>query len=261
MILPVLDLMRGQIVRGIAGQRDAYRPIKSTLVQSPDPLAVAQAFRTQFGFNEFYLADLDAIQLGQPSPRVYQALQNDGFRLWIDAGLCTSQDATLASLLEANAASIIVGSESVEGPDELQRIVQRAGVQRVVFSLDLKAGRPLGRADLWPQDDAWSIAEHAISALGIRRLIVLDLACVGVGAGIGTEALCVRLKEAFPALQLIAGGGVRHIDDVKHLLSIGVDCVLVASALHDGRLTPNDIQSLQHYRRAEPRKRPVEDHP
>ena len=243
MILPVLDLMQGQIVRGIAGQRHAYRPIKSTLVQSADPLAVAQAFRTHFGFTEFYLADLDAIQHGQPALGVYQALQTAGFRLWIDAGLRTSQDATLISLLEADAASIIVGSESVAGPDELQRIVERAGVERVVFSLDLKAGQPLGRADLWPLVDAWSIAEHAISALGIRRLIVLDLACVGVGAGIGTETLCLRLKQTFPDVQLTAGGGVRNSDDVSRLVVLGIDRVLVASALHDGRLTPSDLAS------------------
>ena len=246
MILPVLDLMQGQIVRGVAGQRHAYRPIESTLVQSADPLAVAQAFRTHFGFNEFYLADLDAIQHGLPALAVYQILQNEGFRLWIDAGLCTSQDATLASLLEADVASIIVGSESVAGPDELQRIVERAGADRVVFSLDLKAGQPLGRADLWPKGDAWSIAEHAISVLGIRRLIVLDLTCVGVGAGIGTEALCVRVKQTFPAVQLIAGGGVRNSDDVFRLLALGIDRVLVASALHDGRLTPSELRSQEN---------------
>lgn len=245
MILPVLDLMQGQIVRGVAGQRDAYRPIESTLVCSSDPLAVAQAFRSHFGFTEFYLADLDAIQHGQPALGVYRALQNDGFRLWIDAGLRTSQDATLTALLEADVASIIVGSESVAGPEELQRIVELAHADRVVFSLDLKAGQPLGRTDLWPPGDAWSIAEHAISALGIRRLIVLDLACVGVGAGIGTEALCIRLKQTFPAIELIAGGGVRNSDDVFRLLVLGIDRVLVASALHDGRLTAYDLRSLQ----------------
>ena len=244
MILPVLDLMQGQIVRGVAGQRHAYRPIESKLVRSAAPVAVAQAFRTHFGFSEFYLADLDAIQLGQPALGVYQELHEQGFRLWIDAGLRTSQDATLTSLLESYVASIVVGSESVSGPIELERIVELAGAERVVFSLDLKAGRPLGRVDLWPRDDPWSIAEHAISALGVRRMIVLDLACVGVGAGIGTEDLCVRLKQAFPAVQLTTGGGVRGIDDVVRLLALGIDRVLVASALHDGRLTPHDLWTL-----------------
>src|SRR5947207_216178 len=98
MILPVLDLMHGQIVRGVAGNRAAYRPVESRLVRSADPLTVARAFRTQFGFTEFYLADLDAIQGGRPALDVYHALRADGYRLWIDAGIRTARDDVLTAL-------------------------------------------------------------------------------------------------------------------------------------------------------------------
>jgi phosphoribosylformimino-5-aminoimidazole carboxamide ribotide isomerase len=235
-ILPVLDLMQGEIVRGIAGRRQEYRPITSKLVDSAEPLTVAQAFRAHFGFDEFYLADLDAIQDGQPAFDLYGQLRREGFRLWIDAGIRTSRDDTLASLIAAEVASIVVGLESIEGPDELQQIVERTGVQRSVFSLDLKAGRPLGRTDLWRTDDPWTIAERAIESLGVRRLILLDLARVGVGDGVGTEDLCKQLKQTYPDVQIITGGGVRGMEDVRRLEAIGVDYVLVASALHDGRI-------------------------
>ena len=59
----------------------------------------------------------------------------------------------------------------------------------------------------------------------------------GVSGGIGTEELCARLKRTYPEVQITAGGGVRGIDDVRRLVEIGVDRVLVASALHDGRIT------------------------
>src|SRR5205085_9347687 len=61
MLLPVIDLMQGEVVHGIAGRREEYRPIVSILAESTKPLAVARAFREEFGFNELYLADLDAI--------------------------------------------------------------------------------------------------------------------------------------------------------------------------------------------------------
>jgi phosphoribosylformimino-5-aminoimidazole carboxamide ribotide isomerase len=244
-ILPVLDLMHGQIVRGIAGRRDEYRPIVSTFAESAEPMVIAQAFRTHFGFAEFYLADLDAIQHGPPALAVYQQLQESGFRLWIDAGLRTSHDPTLEWLIDAQAASIVVGLESVAGPDDLRRIVERAGADRVVFSLDLKNGRPLVDPDVWQTVDPWLIAEHAITELGVGRLIVLDLARVGVGEGLGTEELCARVKRVYPGVQLTAGGGVRKIDDVKRLESLDLDRVLVASALHDGRITPADVRNFQ----------------
>ena len=39
-ILPVLDLKGGQVVRGLAGRRQEYQPIRSRLTPSCQPLAV-----------------------------------------------------------------------------------------------------------------------------------------------------------------------------------------------------------------------------
>jgi len=227
--------MNGQIVRGIAGRRDEYRPIVSDLVDSAEPLAVAQALHGRFGFSEFYLADLDAILHEKPADAVYRALHAAGFRLWIDAGLRSRHSGALDMMMHERAASIVIGLESVAGPADVREIVTAVGVERAVFSLDLQRGRPIGRIDLWQTDDAFTIAERSI-AMGVGRMIVLDLANVGVGAGVGTEDLCVRIKRAYPTLQLTAGGGVRGISDVNRLTAIGVDYVLVASALHDGRI-------------------------
>ena len=235
-ILPVLDLMQGQIVRAVAGRREEYRPIVSRLTASSEPVAIARALHHQFGFTEFYLADLDAIEHGFADVETYDRLQREGFRLWIDAGLRWADDPATSTLVELKDATIVIGLESVEGPTELERLVARIGAERAVFSLDLKAGQPLGRGELWQAADPWRIAERAIAA-GVRRLIVLDLAQVGVGAGVGSEDLCLRLKKAHPNVQLTAGGGVRGVDDVRRLEEIGVEYVLVASALHDGRIS------------------------
>jgi phosphoribosylformimino-5-aminoimidazole carboxamide ribotide isomerase len=244
MILPVLDVMQGQIVRGIAGRRDEYRPIVSNLAPSAEPLAVARAFREQFGFEEFYLADLDAIRGGNPALEVYRLLQGEGLRLWIDAGIHTSHDAVLESLA-VHASSIIVGLESVHGPDELSKLVQRFGPERIVFSLDMSEGMPLLRPEFWFHRYSWPLAEYVIGRCGVCRMIVLDLSQVGGGQGIsGDQGLwCRRLKE-WPVREVITGGGVRGMDDVRTLLKCGADRVLVASALHDGRITPAEVQSV-----------------
>jgi phosphoribosylformimino-5-aminoimidazole carboxamide ribotide isomerase len=71
---------------------------------------------------------------------------------------------------------------------------------------------------------------------GISRLIVLDLARVGGGAGTGTDDLCRHIASTYPQVEVIAGGGVAGPADLGRLASAGVRGVLVASALHDGRL-------------------------
>lgn len=240
-ILPVLDLMDGVVVRGVGGRRHEYRPIVSTLTASSQPLDVARAFRAHFGLDELYLADLDAIAGSKPARSVYQDLLADGFRLWVDAGIGPG-GRNLDVLAAAGVNSLIAGLESLFDAGELSRLGPRFSPARVVFSLDLKNGQPVA-GDGWHERDPWLIAGQALAG-GVKRILVLDLASVGTSQGMATEELCTRLRATFPHLEITTGGGVRGPEDLRRLQRAGVDNVLVASALHDGRLTRKDIECL-----------------
>ena len=239
-VLPVIDLLDGVVVRAIAGQRSQYRPLQSQLTDSSQPLEVARALRSTFGFTSLYLADLDAILHRQPNWSSYQALLDDGFQLLIDAGI---RDRDLSLRLREIGAQPIIGLESCPSPVVLAEIVA-ANQGQVVFSLDLKQGEPLLASDSagWTTDPT-EIVRQAI-ARGVSQMIVLDLADVGTSNGGQTEALCRWLKAQYPQLFLICGGGVRGMDDLQKFKSIGASRVLVASALHDGRLTAADLAQL-----------------
>ncbi|HEY7156718.1 MAG TPA: HisA/HisF-related TIM barrel protein [Gemmataceae bacterium] len=239
-ILPVLDVMNGEVVRGVGGRRQEYRPIVSRLTTSSRPLDVARAIRCHFGWSEFYLADLDAILGDEPAWTIYAALREEGFRLWVDGGVRGMTQA--CQLADVGIESLVVGLETVAGPAELAAMVRAFG-EHLVFSLDLRQGEPLGERDAWESEDARSIAAQAVR-LGVRRLLVLDLARVGLGGGTGTRELCVRLCAEFPEVEVSAGGGVRNRGDLEELRDGGVRMALVASALHDGRLTRADLDGL-----------------
>jgi phosphoribosylformimino-5-aminoimidazole carboxamide ribotide isomerase len=242
-ILPVLDLKQGQVVRGIAGRREEYRPIVSKLTSSTCPRDVAKVFRDYFGFGELYLADLDAIAGATPALKLFEDLSADGFRLWVDAGVQKVDDAV--AVFMRGVASVVIGLETLPGPRTLDKILVELNDPRsVVFSLDLKHGQPLGGLGPWHADNPWAIAQRAFEA-GVERILVLDLAHVGIGAGTGTEALCARLRKEHPRREISTGGGVRGPEDVSQLYACGVNYVLVASALHDGRLSPADVAALQ----------------
>jgi len=129
--------------------------------------------------------------------------------------------------------------ETLASPAELAETVRLAGAARVVFSLDLKHGQPLAAGN-WSASDPCGIAADAI-ARGVFRVLVLDLARVGTAAGPGTQAFCKELKHSWPSVEVLAGGGVRDRHDLDRLRACGVDGVLVASALHDGRLRREDL--------------------
>jgi phosphoribosylformimino-5-aminoimidazole carboxamide ribotide isomerase len=129
-----------------------------------------------------------------------------------------------------------VGLVSLDSPATLGDICRQVPVGRLVFSLDLKHGEPLVRNGAWPGLSPLAIGTLA-ARLGLRRIIVLDLAAVGMGQGVGTQPLCRALKARLPQVELIAGGGVRGPDDLRALTRAGCQAALVASALHDGRLS------------------------
>jgi phosphoribosylformimino-5-aminoimidazole carboxamide ribotide isomerase len=238
-ILPVLDLLNGIVVRGVGGKREEYRPLVSRLAGSPDVLSVARAFRHELGLTRLYIADLDAILHQRPNRELYSALAYEGFELLVDAGLRNVESAE--SVLAAGATSVIAGLETWPGPDELAALCRTVGTDRAIFSLDLKHGCPLGELSRWRTVDPFEIAIGAAET-GIGELIVLDLARVGIGCGVTTTNLCRRLRDSFPNLRIVTGGGVRDVADLEALAAAGINGVLVASALHDGRLTPEDVQ-------------------
>jgi phosphoribosylformimino-5-aminoimidazole carboxamide ribotide isomerase len=239
-VLPVLDVMGGLVVRGVGGRRREYRPVVSRLTPSCAPLDVARAFRQHLDLGELYLADLDAIGGADANVGLYEALQRDGFALWVDAGV---RNAAMArALAEVGIEGVVIGLETVRGPEELDRACRDLG-ERVVFSLDLKGGTPLGNASAWQGSDAVDIAGQAV-ALGVRRLLVLDLTRVGAGGGVGTEELCATMAKRYPAVEVAAGGGVRGVADLRRLAACGVKTALVASALHERKLTLDDLAAV-----------------
>ena len=240
-VIPVLDLKGGCVVHAVAGRRDKYQPIRSVLVDSTAPVDVATGFRQRLGLEELYVADLDAISGAEPAYETLAALVNTDSLVLVDAGV---QDLERAHrLLVLGVSRVVVALESLTGPDVLDRLLSAIGADRMVFSLDLLAGQPMGPRAAWGFADGLEIAERVVDR-GVREMIVLDLAQVGTESGLGTESLCGRILDRDPTLQLICGGGVRDIGDLRRLQVTPIAGVLVATALHQGRITRADLEEL-----------------
>jgi phosphoribosylformimino-5-aminoimidazole carboxamide ribotide isomerase len=252
-LIPVLDVMHGQVVRAVGGKRKEYRPLTSKLVQSTDPQTVATALLNATGAEELYLADLDAIQ-GQTQPRfeVRKLLETVTVPVWLDGGFGDGQ--ALPSSCELPLVRPVIGFETCKTPGYLREILQcshhaprdvlitrsvMTTLKDLAFSIDMRDGELIGDWRAWglrDSRDSLGLA-RSVAQVGCCRLIVLDLARVGTGSGCGTDDLLRTIRAEFPEIELMAGGGVKSWEDIDHLGACGVDAVLVASALHDGHIT------------------------
>jgi phosphoribosyl isomerase A len=225
-LIPVVDLMQGQVVRAQRGQRASYRPIVSTLCAGAEPATVARALATHCAARQLYVADLDALQ-GRCAQTgalrdIVRALP--GVEIWLDAGFAdAAAAAALHEQLGADAERVVsvFASESLRSRQALQGLASSPGA---VLSLDRRDGLPLDPAGCW-----------ALPALWPARVIVMTLERVGTDAGPDLDTLrCVQ--DRAPNASLIGAGGIRDANDLERARAAGASAWLVASALHDGRL-------------------------
>ena len=236
-ILGVIDLRHGRAVHARGGRRAAYAPVEGPLAADGDALALARAYRATLGVGALYVADLDAIE-GRPPQRALVAELARGGDVWLDAAVADPDAARDA--VARGAARVIVGLETLPAVAALGPIVRGVGGGRVVFSLDLRDGRPLAREPLERVQAPAALAERAAGE-GAAAVILLDLARVGAGAGVDL-ALLAELRRRLPAAELLAGGGVGGPGDLARLADAGCDGALVASAFHAGALTAADVR-------------------
>ncbi|TDV39332.1 phosphoribosylformimino-5-aminoimidazole carboxamide ribotide isomerase [Paraburkholderia caballeronis] len=259
-LIPVIDLLDGHAVRAVRGERDSYRPIRSSLAATSEPVAIGRALVAASGAQTLYVADLGAIlQRGAHAATLAALLAAlPGVAIWIDAGFASHaamlayfdaiaralpasssavdtsaiiQPASSASSSASDAARLrtrivpVFGTESLTDPTAL-REAGHAGFAPIL-SLDRRAGRLLAADALVRDDDP---------AQWPQRVISMTLDHVGSYAGPDVATLAQLRERAPRGTQLIGAGGIRDRDDLRLARQSGAHAWLVASALHDRRL-------------------------
>jgi phosphoribosylformimino-5-aminoimidazole carboxamide ribotide isomerase len=242
-IIPVIDIRNGIAVRAVAGERSRYRPLKGRLTDTAEPAEVLTALRRVFGFLLCYIADLDAIERQQINRCTIGEMARTGVALIVDAGATTVEQ--IDALLEIGVRQVVLSSESMQDLTQVETMVKQFDSASLIFSIDLKHGELLVSDPAWQGNPPLDLVRFVIER-GIRQLIVLDLAAVGTGHGIPTLKLCQDIRRISPEIRIISGGGVDSAACVTDAAQAGLDGLLIASALHDGRLTANDLAEYLH---------------
>ncbi len=224
-IIPVIDLLNGQVVAAKQGNRHQYRPVQSALCRSSQPLDILQRLFDVYPFSCVYLADLNAIMHNGDHLQLIEimARRYPDVCFWLDnASLFTD---LMAFEYPENVIPVL-GSES---QDQLLEPQKRTDF---ILSLDFKGDEKLGPHQLFQSDQTWP-----------EEVILMTLAKVGSNSGPDYE-LIKHFTLTYPQQSFVASGGVRDGEDLFTLNTLGIQKVLVSSALHNGQLSSEDIFKL-----------------
>jgi phosphoribosylformimino-5-aminoimidazole carboxamide ribotide isomerase len=236
-IIPVLDILDGMVVHAVRGKRKEYKPLRSKLITSTVPVEVAFAFK-KLGFNELYVADLDAITGKKPNLSIIKRISDETqLRLMVDAG--TANLPRTEELLKNHVSKVVIGTETLPTARFVGEAIESFGKDRVVVSLDLKDGQVLSKPELSRfRTPAGVLLE--LQEMGLEQVIILDLSRVGSDEGVNMPLLKEILSRF--KLKVFVGGGVRDLEDLQALEKMGIFGVLLATALHSGKIRAEDAR-------------------
>jgi len=236
-IIPVIDVLGGITVHAVRGRRKEYQPLKSTLCASNNPVDVAVTLKA-LGFNELYLADLDAITGRHPNFSLFKRVADEtGLELMVDAGVTNLKKAD--EILKNHVSEVIIGTETLPRASFVAEAVKFFGSEKVVVSLDLMGNKIISGFELGALAEPVALLRE-FQDMGVSQIIILDLTKVGSRKGVNLPFLREVLRNI--KARVLVGGGVRDVKDLVELKDIGVFGVLVATALHSGKISAEGLK-------------------
>lgn len=230
-LYPAMDLIGGRIVRLRQGRFDDVTFYPAL----PDE---ALAGFADDGATWAHVVDLDGAREGRPMQHELLAGLARGSALKLQvAGGVRSPD-HVATLLEAGAARVVVGSLAVRDPEATTALLDRFGPDRITLSLDVRmAGDvPMVATHGWQEDSGqslWAVAERYPEA---RHLLLTDIGRDGMLEG-PNHALLAEAVTRLPQLAIQASGGVTSLGDLRLLTTDGA---ILGRAMWEGRLPLKD---------------------
>lgn len=230
LIIPVIDLSCGLVVHAKQGQRSSYQPITSVLSASPKPEIVLSSFLELYPFKTIYIADLDAIQNNGSHFQIIEnmATNNPNCEFWVDAGI-ESMNNQLIDYSSSNI-KLVLGSENKLSKDKLIAMIKHN--PQLILSLDFIESQLTENSYLIEDTKIWP-----------KHLIVMMLSRIGSNKGLDMSCLNNVLKLAGNN-EVYAAGGVRNRSDLMLLNSLDIRGVLLATALHTGAISKEDLKQL-----------------
>jgi phosphoribosylformimino-5-aminoimidazole carboxamide ribotide isomerase len=230
-LYPAIDIRGGQAVRLLQGD------YAHETVYDADPVDAATRWAGE-GAGFLHVVDLDGAKAGEPR-------NLDAVRRIADAVECPIQvggglrDAdSVAAVLEAGAARVVIGTAALRDPRFLDAALDAHG-DAVVVSVDTRGGMVSLSGWTETSDVEAPAAVADLSERGVQRFLCTAIEVDGTMEGPAIEQLN-EIADAAATAQVIASGGVgdlSHLDQLARESAPNIEGAIVGRALYERRFT------------------------
>ena len=236
-LIPAIDIINGQCVRLTKGNYD-----QKTVYGNP--LDMAQEFE-RIGYRRLHVVDLD----GAKSKHIVnvETLHDIAAKtsLTIDFGGGIKTDADIEAAFENGAAMVTIGSIAVTQPELFMNWLTKFGAERIILGADVRNGKI--SINGWKEDsteDLLPFLQKYVDA-GVKNVLCTEISKDGTLAG-PAISLYQQVMKTYPALHLIASGGVSSSDDIKALDAAGIPAVVFGKAIYEGKINLKELWDWQN---------------
>jgi len=239
-IIPVIDILNSKAVHAKKGERTKYKPLKSYLFQSSNPVEIIRILRKKYYFELFYIADLDSIIKKAPNFQILKEISKiSNIDFILDPGIVDLED--ISNFLRFRIKNLILGLETIKNFKTIIQSLQILNQNNIIISIDMYNGQILSNAkDIKTQSPIKLIKKF--ESLGIKKIILLDLFRVGQKIG-GIPQLYLDILHNFNG-DVYVGGGIKNYTDILNIKEQNFSGVLIATALYDGTI---EIENLRYF--------------
>ena len=227
LIFPAIDLFEGKAVRLLKGE------YSQMTVYNEDPLSVARDFAA-CGATCLHLVDLEGAKSGTtPNMDTIRRLASET-DLFTEVGGGIRDMATVGAYLDAGVDRVILGTAALQDEAFLKEAVAEYGEQ-IAVGVDIRDGKVAIRG--WVETSETDAMEFMakLERIGVRTVICTDISRDGAMAGTNHD-LYAELMARF-SMNIIASGGVSHIEDVRRLAAKNLYGAIIGRAYYTGAIS------------------------
>lgn len=221
-----MDLRDGKCVRLYQGKFDESE------VVGENPLDVALDFKAK-GAEYIHMVDLDGALKGEIKNLsiISEVIKTVGIPVELGGGIRNME--TVDMLIDTGLSRVILGTAALKDMNFVKQAVKKYG-EKIAVGIDAKNEKVAVNGWIDVSDVDYIDFAKQMESIGVKTIIFTDISKDGTLQGPNLEQLEKIHKSV--SCDIIASGGIKNVEDLKHIKDMGVYGAITGKAIYSGNI-------------------------